>query len=108
MRRVVALSLALAVTAMVTYAQNTPIADLKTTAEASGFKSTSTYDDVVKFMKAVDDAPPVIFYSTYGTTSQGRARPLAIGGTGLKDGSPAAVKASGKLRVHIQANIHAG
>src|SRR3954464_2616589 len=108
MRRVVALSLALAVTAMVTYAQNTSVAELKTTAEASGFKSTSTYDDVVKFMKAVDDASPSIFYTTYGTTSEGRAMPLAIVGTGLKDGSPAAVKASGKLRVHIQANIHAG
>jgi hypothetical protein len=34
--------------------------------------------------------------------------PLAIVGTGLKDLSPASVKASGKLRVHIQANVHAG
>src|SRR3954453_20961554 len=102
MRRVVALSLALAVTAMVTYAQNTSVAALKTTAEASGFKSTSTYDDVVKFMKAVDDASPIIFYSTYGKTFEGRDMPIAVVGTGLKDASPAAVKASGKLRVHIQ------
>ena len=29
-------------------------------------------------------------------------------GTGLKDGSAASVKASGKLRVHIQGNVHAG
>src|SRR3954451_669118 len=108
MRRVVALSLALAVTAMVTYAQNTSVAELKTTAEASGFKSTSTYDDVVKFMKAVDDASPLIFYTTYGTTSEGRAMPLAVVGTGLKDASAASVKASGKLRVHIEGNIHAG
>src|SRR3954467_15564365 len=108
MRRVVALSLALAVTAMVTYAQNTSVAELKTTAEASGFKSTSTYDDVVKFMKAVDDASPLIFYTTYGSTSEGRAMPLAVVGTGLKDASAASVKASGKLRVHIEGNIHAG
>src|SRR3982751_1284371 len=108
MRRVVALVLAFTVTGLVTFAQKRSVADLKTTAEASGFKSTSTYDDVVKFMKAVDDASPSIFYITYGTTSEGRAMPLAVVGTGLKDASPAAVKASGKLRVHIQGNIHAG
>jgi hypothetical protein len=100
---------ACAVTVLVAHAQQRPsIADLKTTAEATGFKSTSTYDDVVKFMKAVDDASPDIHHTTYGTTTEGRAMPLAIVGTGLKDGSPASVKGSGKLRVHIQANVHAG
>jgi hypothetical protein len=109
MRRVAAVVSALAVTALVTHAQQKPsIADLKTTAEASGFKSTSTYEDVVKFMKAVDEASPVIFYSSYGTTHEGRAMPLAVVGTDLKDASAAAVKGSGKLRVHIQGNIHAG
>jgi hypothetical protein len=34
--------------------------------------------------------------------------PMAVVGTGLKDASAASVKASGKLRVHIQANVHAG
>ena len=34
--------------------------------------------------------------------------PMAVVGTGLKDASAAAVKGSGKLRVHIQGNIHAG
>ena len=110
MRRAAAVVFALAVTVLVTHAQQKPssIADLKTTAEASGFKSTSTYDDVVKFMKAVDDASPVIFYTTYGTTHEGRAMPMAVVGAGLKDGSAAAVKGSGRLRVHIQGNIHAG
>jgi hypothetical protein len=86
----------------------TPLADLKTTAEATDYKSTSTYDDVVKFMKAVDDASPIIYYSTYGTTYEGRPMPIAFVGTGLKGITPAAIKATGKLRVHIQANIHAG
>src|SRR5258708_29095262 len=84
------------------------LATLKTTAEASDFTSTSTYDDVVKFMKTVDEASPIVFYTTYGTTTEGRAMPMAVVGTGLKDASPASVKASGKLRVHIQANVHAG
>ena len=109
MRRVVAIALVLAGSALIAHAQQKPaVADLKTTAESSGFKSTSTYDDVVKFMKAVDDASPLIFYTTYGKTHEGRDMPLAVVGTGLKDPSAASVKGSGKLRVHIQGNIHAG
>jgi murein tripeptide amidase MpaA len=84
------------------------LADLKTTAEASDYKSTSTYEDVVRFMKAVDAASPLIHYTTYGTTHEGRAMPMAVVGTGLKDASAAAVRATNKLRVHIQGNIHAG
>jgi hypothetical protein len=59
-------------------------------------------------MRAVDEASPVIAYTTYGTTHEGRAMPMAVVGTGLKDTSAAAVKGTGKLRVHIQANVHAG
>jgi hypothetical protein len=109
MRRVAVVVSVLALTALVARGQQQPsVADLKTTAEASGFKSTSTYDDVVKFMKAVDQASPLIHYTTYGTTHEGRAMPMAVVGTGLRDASAAAVKRSGKLRVHIQGNIHAG
>src|SRR5438477_2481537 len=88
--------------------RTSPLDTLKTTAEASNFTSTSTYDDVVKFMKAVDDASPIVFYTTYGTTTEGRAMPMAVVGAGLKAATPPAVKATGKLRVHVQANIHAG
>jgi hypothetical protein len=82
--------------------------ELITMAEASGYKSTSTYDSVVALMKAADARSPVIFYTTYGKTSEGREMPLAVVGTGLKDASPAGVRATGKLRVHIQGNVHAG
>lgn len=84
------------------------IATLKTTAEATDFKSTSSYEDVVMFMKAVDAASPIIFYTTYGQTFEGRDMPAAVVGAGLEDATAAAVKGTGKLRVHIQANIHAG
>jgi hypothetical protein len=87
--------------------QNVPLA-LISTAERTSFKATSKYEDVVKLMKAADAASPIIFYTTYGTTYEGREMPLAVVGTGLKDASPASVRASGKLRVHIQANVHAG
>ena len=82
--------------------------DLKTTAEASGFKSTSTHEDVVKFMKAMDEASPIVHYLPYGTTYEGREMPMAVVGTGFADPSPAAVRATNKLRIHIQGNIHAG
>src|SRR6478672_5523804 len=97
-----------AVVAISSVSSQSPLAGLKTTAESSGFKSTSTYDEVVTFMKAVDEASPIVFYTTYGTTTEGRAMPMAVVGTALKDASPAAVKATGKLRVHIQGNVHAG
>jgi zinc carboxypeptidase len=107
-RRSALIACLLAAAALVARAQQKNIADLKTTPEATGYKSTSSYDDVVKFMKAVDEASPIIFYTSYGTTFEKREMPMAVVGTGLKDASPAAVKASGKLRVHIQANVHAG
>ena len=108
MRRAAVFVVMFALAVPVASGQKSSVADLKTTAEASAFKSTSTYDDVVKFMKAVDAASPIVHYTTYGTTFEGRAMPMAVVGTGLKDASPAAVKASGKLRVHIQGNVHAG
>jgi len=112
--RVVLMLMAAVLMAVPGHAQKTAspqlaaLAGLKTTAEATDFKSTSTYDDVVKFMKTVAAASPIVFYTTYGKTYEGRDMPLAVVGTGLKDASPASVKATGKLRVHIQANIHAG
>src|ERR1022692_2981380 len=49
--------------------QAVTLASLQTTAEASDFKSTSTYEDVVTFMKTVADAAPtIVHYTTYGTT----------------------------------------
>ena len=90
-------------------ARQTPsLADLKTTPESTDYKSTSTYDDVVRFMKAVDEASPLVYYTTYGKTYDGRDMPLTVVGAGLKDASPASVRATNRLRVHIQGNIHAG
>ncbi len=104
-----ALLLVLVIPVFAVQAQQTVnLATLKTTAEASDFKSTSTYAEVVTFMETVDKASPIIHMASYGTTSEGRSMPLAVVGAGLKDASAASVLASGKLRVHIQGNIHAG
>lgn len=88
--------------------QGASMATLQTTAEASNFESTSTYDEVVRFMHATAAASPNIHFTTYGTTHEGRTMPMAVVGRGLADASAAAVLATGRLRVHIQGNIHAG
>ena len=108
-RRLISVFIIAAALSLAGQAQQTPrLADLKTTAESSGYKSTSTYDDVVRFMKAVDEASPLVHYTTYGKTYDGRDMPLTVVGAGLKDASPASVRATNRLRVHIQGNIHAG
>jgi hypothetical protein len=80
---------------------------LKTRPERTDYRETSRYDDVIAFLEAVDRASPLIHLTTFGYTFEGRALPLAVVGR-VKDASPEAVLASGKTRVYIQGNIHAG
>jgi hypothetical protein len=51
-------------------------------------------------------APRQILLTTYGHTYEGRPMPLAV--IGAPGTTPDAVKATGKIRIYIQANIHAG
>ena len=74
--------------------------------ESTGYVETSRYDDVVSFMKAMAAASPQIHLATYGYTFEGRAMPLAV--VGAPDATPEAVRKTGKTRVFIQGNIHAG
>jgi hypothetical protein len=110
---------ALAVTALLTVltlGADAPVAQprrpsaldtLQTRAERSGFTETSRYDDVRAFLDVVDQASPLVHVTSFGYTFEGRSLPLAIVGK-VADARPATVKASGLLRVYIQANIHAG
>ena len=78
-----------------------------TKAEASGFKQTSSYADVMKFLGDLkaSGAPIEIRYS--GTSFEGKKIPMVIAARPMvKD--PAEAAKSGKLIVYIQANIHAG
>jgi len=83
------------------------VRQLTTVPERTAYRETSRYDDVMAFLKAVDAASPRIHLTTFGYTTEGRALPLAVVGD-VRDGSPETVKASGKLRVYVQGNIHAG
>jgi hypothetical protein len=84
-----------------------PLATLTTRPERSGYRETSRYQDVVDFLQAVRSAAPkTVHLTTFGYTVEGRPLPLAV--VGAPDASPEAVTRTGKMRVYIQGNIHAG
>jgi hypothetical protein len=81
--------------------------NLQTRPERTKFTETSTYDDVMAFMKAVAASAKVpVHLATFGYTTEGRPLPLAV--IGAPAATPEAVRGTGKLRVHIQGNIHGG
>jgi hypothetical protein len=80
---------------------------LKTKPEATDFQETSRYQEVVYFMNAVAKAAPKkVFLTTFGETNEKRALPLAV--VGAAAATPEAVRATNKVRVYIQGNIHGG
>jgi len=81
---------------------------LLTRPERSGFLETSRYHEVVEFLERVVETDPRMHLTTFGYSLEGRPLPMVVVGRGLSDASPEAVLASGKLRVWIQGNIHAG
>jgi hypothetical protein len=95
---------------MAAAAQDRPaasLATLQTRAERSDYTETSRYDDVQAFLSVVDAASPLVHTGTFGYTHEGRSLQLAVVGR-VADARAATVKATGRLRVYIQANIHAG
>ncbi|MCH7717788.1 MAG: M14 family metallopeptidase [Gemmatimonadetes bacterium] len=85
----------------------TGLASVQTRAERTNYEETSTYDDVREFLEAVAAESPRIRLTTFGTTFEGRPMPLVVVGD-VNGTGPADVLATGKTRVFIQANIHAG
>jgi Zinc carboxypeptidase len=83
------------------------LADLKTRAERTNFTETSRYDDVIAFLNTVDQASDLVHVTSHGYSFEGRPLPLAVVGR-VSDARPDIVRASGRLRVYLQANIHAG
>lgn len=81
-------------------------ADLLTRAEATKFVETSRYDDVMEFLGAVTTRDARMHFTSFGYTQEGRALPLVV--VGAEDASPEAVRATGKIRVYLQGNIHGG
>jgi hypothetical protein len=86
---------------------STDLADLRTRGERSGWIETSSHDDVMRFLEVAAASSDRAHLETMGYTNEGRAIPLLVIGD-VADGSPEAVRASGKLRVYLQGNIHGG
>ena len=75
--------------------------------ERSDFRETSRYDDVIDFLGALDGRHPLLRFTSFGYSEEGRPLPLAVFGD-VADASAEAVRASSGTRVLVFANIHAG
>jgi len=98
-----------AVTVVVAACEGAPVPDesFRTRAERTDYRETSSHADVVDFLQRAAAISPLVHYTTFGYTSEGRALPLAVVGD-VADASPASVRASGRTVVYLQGNIHGG
>ena len=75
--------------------------------ERTDWMETTRYAEAVAFLEAVAEASPLAHLTRMGYSSEGRAIPLLVVGR-VSDASPEAVRASGRLRVYLQGDIHGG
>lgn len=75
--------------------------------ERTDYRETSSYADVMELVQRVVDSRSEIRLTTMGYTMEGRALPVVVVGD-VPDAGPEAVRGTGKLRVYLQGNIHAG
>ena len=78
-----------------------------TVAEATQWKATSRYADVMKFIGDLQRLSPFVRVETLCTSAEGRLVPLLVVGKPLP-ALPAALTGDPRLVVYIQGNIHAG
>lgn len=78
-----------------------------TRAERTNYMETSRYADVVAFLDALKGLNAPLAFGSIGRTSEGRDIPFVIASRPLVH-SAAEARASGKLIVYVQGNIHAG
>ncbi len=88
----------------VLYAQDSAF---QTYYEKSQYISTPRYAETIDFCKKLDKASPLLHYTTFGKSPEGRDLPLLIAD---KNGNftPEAIRKSGNAVLLIQACIHAG
>ena len=78
----------------------------QTPAEACDYRCTSTYDEVRAVLDRVAAENGAVRLGTFGETVEGRELPLVV--WGAADATPGAIRQTGKTRVLVFANIHAG
>ena len=79
----------------------------KTRAESSNYEETSRYEDVLVFLKELQQQTNLLRVDSFGESEEGRDLPLIII-SNPPLATARAAHASGKTVVLIQANIHAG
>jgi hypothetical protein len=95
--------LGLFILAAPSFAQKQP----QTVAEATEYKATSRYADVMNFVRELQKQSPLIRIETLCRSTEGRDVPLLIIGNPVP-GSSLEPRSSKKAVIYIQANIHAG
>lgn len=80
---------------------------LLTACEKSGFTWTPRYAETIEYSRLLAESSPMIHYTTFGVSPEGRELPLLIVD---KDGltTPEAIRKSGKVILLVEACIHAG
>ncbi len=81
--------------------------DLRSRAERTSYRATSTYEDVMAFLDALARASPLVHVEPFGVSVEGRALPLVVVSE-PKVTSPAEARALGRPIAFVLANIHAG
>ena len=82
--------------------------DLRTRAERTGFDETSRYADVRRVLdQLAAQQGRLVFLTSFGTSEEGRALPLAVLGSPAPHDA-ASARATRKPRILLLANIHAG
>ena len=89
------------------HAQYLDVSLLQTRAELSDYRETTRYTEVMGFLEAVVLASEQLHLTSFGYTTEGRTLPLLVYGDVWDASSEEAIQ-TGKTRVFIQANIHAG
>ncbi len=81
--------------------------ELRTRAEATGFEETSRAEDVARVLAALAAASPLVTVTHFGRSEEGRSLPLAVLSSSRVE-TPADARQTGRMRVLVLANIHAG
>lgn len=107
MTRIVSLAMLTVIAASTVSGQGTDLSFLLTAAERTGFDETTRYDEVMAFVEVAAAQHPDLHLTHFGYSLEGRKLPLVVFGD-VADASPEAVLATDRLRIFVQANIHAG
>lgn len=89
------------------FAQTADLSFLLTTPERTSFQETTRYDEANAFLEVAVSQHPMLHKTSFGYSNEGRSLPLVVFGD-IADARPESVMQSGKLRVFVQGNIHAG